>query len=194
MQISLARYSECPVWYFPVQSRLVQCSPVRWSPVPSSSVFWSGPAQSSPVRSTDVRSSPFSEICARPVQFQFIPYQLRTFKSSIAQVPTTQQSSLVQSSAVQSSAIRSSSAVPARPSRPKQLTTVESSTTQRCSVKLGTTKCIAARPVKWSTIRKSPHWSHYKCVSPVLSSVVTLTQSRASTYGIVVDRSFLMIP
>ena len=139
----------------------------------STSVFWSV-VQLSLVHSTptDVRSSPFSGICARPVQsrpvqFQFIPFQLSSFQSSIAQVYISQQqSSLVQSSAVKSSAIRNSSA-PSRPvpSNPEQLTAVESSTTQSCSVKLGTTKCIAARPVKWSAIRKSPHLSPYKCIS-----------------------------
>ena len=28
VQISLARCSDCPVWYFPVKYRLVQCSAV----------------------------------------------------------------------------------------------------------------------------------------------------------------------
>ena len=181
VQISLARCSDCCVWYFPIQSRVVQCSAVCWSqaqtktvqssevqcrPVQSSEVL-SGSVQSSPVHSTNVRSSPFSEICACPVQFQFIPFQLSTFQSSIAQVHISQQqSSLIQSSAVQSSAIRSSS-TPFRPvpSSLEQLTAVESSTTQSCSVKLGTAKCIAARPVKWSAIRKSPHLSPYKCIS-----------------------------
>ena len=29
VQISLARYSDCPVWYFPVQSRVVQSGEVK---------------------------------------------------------------------------------------------------------------------------------------------------------------------
>ena len=123
-QSSEVQWTDCPVWYFPVQSRVVQCSAVWWSqaqtktvqssevrcrPVQSSEVL-SGSVQSSPVHSTNVRSSPFSEICTRPVQFQFIPFQLSTFQSSIAQVHISQQQwSLIHSSAVQSSAIRSSS-------------------------------------------------------------------------------------
>ena len=141
------------------QSGPVKCSAVHFS------LLQCCPAQSSPLHSHrravqsiqwNLRpSSPFNGICARPVQsrpiqFQFIPFQLSSFQSSIAQVYISQQqSSLVQSSAVQSSAIRNSSA-PSRPvpSNPEQLTAVESSTTQSCSVKLGTTKCVAARPFK----------------------------------------------
>ena len=29
VQISVARCSDCPVWYFPVQSRVVQCAEVK---------------------------------------------------------------------------------------------------------------------------------------------------------------------
>ena len=181
VQITLARCSDCPVWYFPVQSRVVQRSAGWWSQAQYKTVQSSEvhavqfsllkccPAHSSPVHSTDVRSSPFNEICARPVQFQFIPYQLRTFKSSIAQVPyksTAVESSPVKCSAEQCNPLQLSP-VPSCPVpfSPEQLTAVESSTTQSCSVKLGTTKCIAARPVKWSAIPKSPHWSPYKCIS-----------------------------
>ena len=97
VQISLARCSDCHVWYFPAQSRVVQSGEVKLrlrqsSPVKCSAVH-SSPVQSSPVQSTDVRSSPFSEICARPVQFQFIPFQLSTFQSSVGQVHTSQQQS-----------------------------------------------------------------------------------------------------
>ena len=142
----------------------VKCSTVHFS------LLKCCPAQSSPLHShwRAVQSSPFSGICARPVQSrpvrsQFIPFHLSSFQSSIAHSPV--------------------------PPNPEQLTAVESSRTQSCSVKLGTTKRIAARPVKWIAIRKSPHWSPYKCIS-VQSSVDTPTQSRASTYGIVVNRSF----
>ena len=102
VQISLARCSDCHVWYFPVQSRVVQSGEVKLrlrqsSPVKCSAVQFSllkcCPAQSSPVQSTDMRSSPFSEICSRPVQFQFIPFQLSTFQSSVGQVHTSQQQS-----------------------------------------------------------------------------------------------------
>ena len=112
VQISLARCSDCPVWYFPVQSRVMQCGEVKLrvrqvGPVkcmPSSSIFWSA-VRLSTVHSTDMRSSTCSEICARPAQFQFIPFQLSTFQSSIAQIYLSQQQlSLVQSSAVQSTA------------------------------------------------------------------------------------------
>ena len=136
--------------------------------------FWSAvrlsPVQSSPLHSTDVRSSTFSGFCASSVPSSLISIHSLPAKyiwSSIAQVHISQlQSKLVQWSAVQRSVIRNSSAQ----SRPVpfsqgQLTAVESTTTQSCSVKLGTTKCIAARPVKWSAIRKSPHWSPYKCIS-----------------------------
>ena len=89
------------VWWSQAQTKTVQSSEVQCRPVQSSEVL-SGSVQSSPVHSTNVRSSPFSEICARPVQFQFIPYQLRTFKSSIAQVPY--KSTAVESSPVKCSA------------------------------------------------------------------------------------------
>ena len=173
VQISLARCSELTFQFnrgkcsvvqsVEVKLRQRQSSPVRHSAV-QFSFLKCFPAQSSPLRrrvlqSSLIRSSLLSGVCSRPAQsspvpfksirsrpIPVIPFHLSTFQSRIAQVHISQQqSSLVQSSAVQSSAIRSSSAVP---SRPKQLTTVESSTTQRCSVKLGTTKCIAARPVK----------------------------------------------
>ena len=163
----------------------------------SSSVFWSGPAQSSPVHSTDVRSSPVSEICARPVQFQFISFQLSTFRSvsSIAQVHISQQqSSLVQSSAVQSSAIRSSSA----PSRPVPSNTtnyrwVQHNAALLSQVRNNQVHCGPSSQVKCYS-EKSTLKPIQVYFSPVLSSVVTPTQSRASTYGIVVHRSFLMIP
>ena len=78
VQISLARRSDCFVWYVPVQSRVVQCGEVKLSlrqssPVKCSAVQFSVlkccPAQSSPVHSTDVRSSTFSGFCARLVQY-----------------------------------------------------------------------------------------------------------------------------
>ena len=89
VQISVARCSDCPVWYFPVQSGVVQSGEVKLrlrqsSPVKCSAVQFSllncCPAQSSPVHSTNVWSSPFRGICARTVQsrsvqFQFIPFQ-----------------------------------------------------------------------------------------------------------------------
>ena len=175
--------SSCPVWYFPVRSKVVQCSAVWWSQaqpktvrssevqcrsVQSSEVL-SGSVQSGPLHWRAVQSiqwnlCPSSPVQSRPVQFQFIS-KLSSFQSGIAQVHISrQQSSLIQSSVLQSSAIRNTSSH-SRPSSPEQLTAVESSTTQFCSVKLGTTKCITVRPIKWSAIRKSPHWSPYKCIS-----------------------------
>ena len=178
-QSSEVQWAYCLVWYFLVQSSVVQCSAVWWSqaqaktvqsseeqcrPVQSSEVL-SGQVQSSPLRwravqstecSLSLRKSNF--VRSRPIPF--IPFQLSTFQSSRAQVHITQQQSiLVQSIAVQSSAIRNSS-VPSRP-----LQSFESRKTQSCSVKLRTTNCIAARQVKWSAIRKSPHLSPFKCNS-----------------------------
>ena len=105
------------VLYGTFQLNLGQCSVVQSGEVKlqnktvQSSEMQSRPVQSSELLSGSVQSSPSSEICARPVQFQFIPFQLSTFQSSIAQVHISQQqSSLVHSSTVQSSAIRSSSA------------------------------------------------------------------------------------
>ena len=105
------------VLYGTFQLNLGQCSVVQSGEVKlqnktvQSSEMQSRPVQSSELLSGSVQSGPSSEICARPVQFQFIPFQLSTFQSSIAQVHISQQqSSLAQSSTVQSSAIRSSSA------------------------------------------------------------------------------------
>ena len=80
VQISLERCSDCPVWYFPVPSRVVQCSVVQSgnvklrqrqsSPVRCSAVQFSlpkcCPAQSSPVQSTPVHST---SLMFTPVQF-----------------------------------------------------------------------------------------------------------------------------
>ena len=125
----------------------VQSSPLHWRVVQS--IQWnlrpSGPVPSSPIL--------------------FVPFQLSTFQSSVAQVHISQwQSSLVQSSAVHSSAILTAQPSPV-PSSPEQLIATESRTTQSCSVDLGTTTCILARPDKWSAIPKSPHLSPYKCIS-----------------------------
>ena len=82
VQISVARCSDCPVWYFPVQSRVVQCSAVWWSqaqpktvqssevqcrPVQSSEVL-SGSVQSSPVQSTPLTCGPVHSVKSAPVQ------------------------------------------------------------------------------------------------------------------------------
>ena len=60
-----------------VQSGEVKLSPRQSGPVKCSAVQFSllrcCPAQSSPVHSTDMRSSPFSGICARPVQSSPVP-------------------------------------------------------------------------------------------------------------------------
>ena len=181
-------------WWSQAQTKTVQSSEVQCRPVQSSEVL-SGSVQSSPVQSTDVRSSPFSKNCARPVQFQFIPFQLSTFQSSVGQVHTSQQqSSLVQSIAVQSSAIRNSSAQ----SRPVQSRTTNCRWVQHNAVPLSLVRntqvhCSPSRQLKCYSEKSTlnPIQAYF---SPVLSSVVTPTQSRASTYGIVVDRSFLMIP
>ena len=164
-----------------VLSSSIQGSAVCWilswrydSPIQSSEVL-SGSVQSSPLHWRVVQSIqwnlrpsspvPSSPILFVPVQFQFIPFQLSTFQSSVAQVHISQwQSSLVQSSAVHSSAILTAQPSPV-PSSPEQLIATESRTTQSCSVELGTTTCILARPVKWSAIPKSPHLSPYKCIS-----------------------------
>ena len=121
--------SSCPVWYFPVRSRVLQCSAVWWSQaqpktvrssevqcrsVQSSEVL-SGSVQSGPLHWHAVQSiqwnlCPSSPVQSRPVQFQFIS-KLSSFPSGIAQVHISrQQSSLVQSSALQSSAICNTSA------------------------------------------------------------------------------------
>ena len=83
--------SSCPVWYFPVRSRVLQCSAVWWSQaqpktvrssevqcrsVQSSEVL-SGSVQSGPLHWHAVQSiqwnlCPSSPVQSRPVQFQFI--------------------------------------------------------------------------------------------------------------------------
>ena len=160
-EVKLRLRQSSPVKYGAVQFSLLKCCPAQSSPVQSSPLHWRA------VQSIQWNLRPSSPIPIHSLPAKYISIQRRpgSYKS------TAVESSLVQSSAVQSSAIRNSSAqsrpVPSRPVpfSPEQLTAVESSTTQSCSVKLGTTKCIAARPVKWSAIRKSPHWSPYKCIS-----------------------------
>ena len=203
VQISVARCSDCPVWYFPVQSGVVQSGEVKLSlrqssPVKCSAVQFSllncCPAQSSPVQSIRWNLRPSSPILFVPVQFQFIPSQLSTFQSSLAQVHISQQqSSQVQSNAVQSSAIRKSSAQ----SRPIQSRTTNCHRVQDTVVLLSR---VRNNNVHWgpsSQVRRYSKKPTFKPIqvyfSPVLSSDITPTQGRASTY-IVVERSSLMIP
>ena len=171
VQISLARCSDFPVWYFPVQSRVVQCSAVWWGRAQSKTVQSSGaaccPAQYSPLHWHAVQSmqwnlrpsSPIS-IYSLPAKYISIQHSPGLFKSTAVKFNT------IKCSAEHCRAVHSVAALPSPvPSSPEQLTAVESSTMQSCSVKLGTTKCIAARLVNWSAIRKSPHWSPYKRIS-----------------------------
>ena len=117
VQISLARCSDCCVWYFPIQSSVVQSAEVKlrlrqFSPVRCSAVQFSllkyFPAQSSPVHSSDVRSSPFNGICARPVQSCSCPsnsiHSLPAKYISIQRSPGPYKSIAVESSPVKCSA------------------------------------------------------------------------------------------
>ena len=127
-----------------------------------SSPVYSGPVYR--VEFVPVQSSPMPSNSVPSRLIPFIPFQLSTFVPSITQVHTSQQqSSLVRQ--VQCRAVQSVTAQPSPvPSSPEQLTAVESSTTQSCSVKLGTIS-IAAREVKWSAIPKSPNLGPCKCIS-----------------------------
>ena len=77
VQISLARCSDCHVWYFPAQSRVVQSGEVKLrlrqsSPVKCSAVQFSllkcCPAQSSPVQSSPLMCGPVHSVKSAPVQ------------------------------------------------------------------------------------------------------------------------------
>ena len=195
VQISLARCSDCPVWYFPVQSRVVQCSAVWWGRAQSKTVQSSEvhavqfsllkccPAQS---HSTDARSSPIP-IHSLPAKYILIQRSPGPYKS------TAVESSLVQSSAVQSSVIRKSSAQ----SRPIQSWTTNYHRVQDTTVLLSRVRnnhvhCGPSSQVKCYS--EKPTFKPIQVYfSPVLSSDVTPTQGRASTY-IFVERSSLMIP
>ena len=65
VQISLARCSDCPVWYFPVQSRVVQCGEVKLR------VRQVGPVNcvlSGSVQSTPLTCGPVHAVKSAPVQ------------------------------------------------------------------------------------------------------------------------------
>ena len=169
--------------------------------MPSSSVFWSAvrlsPVQSSPVHWCAVQSiqwnlRPSSPI---PIPIHSLPAKYISIQRKPGSYKSTAfESSLVQSSAVQSSAIRNSSAQ----SRSVQSWTTNCRWVQHNAVPLSLVRntqvhCSPSRQLKCYS--KKSTLNHIQAYfSPVLSSVVTPTQSRASTYGIVVDRSFLMIP
>ena len=193
-----------------VKLRQRQSSPVRHSAV-QFSLLKGFPAQSSPLRrrvlqSSLIRSSLLSGVCSRsaqssPVPFKsirsrpipVIPFHLSTFQSRIAQVHISQQqSSLVQSSAVQSSAIRNTSAhFRFVQSRTNNCRWVYHNAVLLSQVRNNQVHCGPPSQVKCYL----PTFKRIQVYfSPVLSSVVTPTHSRASTYGIVIDRSFLMVP
>ena len=113
-QSSEVQWTDCPVWYFPVQSRVVQCSAVWWSQAQPKTVQSSEvqcrplqcyPAQSSPVHSNDVRSSPFSGIYAIPNPSSLIPiHSLPAKYISIQHSPGSYKSTAVESSPLKCSA------------------------------------------------------------------------------------------
>ena len=116
VQISLARYSDCPVWYFPVQSRVVQSGEVEVSlrqscPVKCSAVHFSllqcCPAQSSPlhshrraVQSIQWNLRPSSPVPSHPIPIHSLPAEFISIQHS----PGLYKSTAVESSPVKCSA------------------------------------------------------------------------------------------
>ena len=76
-QSSEVQWTDCPVWYFPVQSRVVQCSAVWWSQAQPKTVQSSEvqcrPVQSSEVLSGSVQSSPVYWCAVQSIQWNLRP-------------------------------------------------------------------------------------------------------------------------
>ena len=109
VQISLARCSDCHVWYFPVQSRVVQSGEVKLrlrqsSPVKCSAVQFSllkcCPAQSSPVHWCAVQSIQWNLRSSSPIPIHSLPAKY----ISIQRRPGPYKSTAVESSPVNCSA------------------------------------------------------------------------------------------
>ena len=167
--------------------------------MPSSSVFWSAvrlsPVQSSPVHWCAVQSIQWNLRPSSPIPIHSLPAKYISIQRRPGPYKSTAvESSLVQSIAVQTSAIRNSSAQ----SRPVQSRTTNCRWVQHNAVPLSLVRntqvhCSPSRQLKCYSEKSTlnPIQAYF---SPVLSSVVTPTRSRASTYGIVIYRSFLIIP
>ena len=94
VQISVARCSDCFVWYVPVQSTVVQCSAVWWSQAQPKTVQSSEvqcrPVQCSEVLSGSVQSSPLHWRAVQYIQWilrpsspiLFVPIQFHSLPSS----------------------------------------------------------------------------------------------------------------
>ena len=120
-QSSEVQWTDCPVWYFPVQSRVVQCSAVWWSqaqtktvqssevqcrPVQSSEVL-SGSVQSSPLHWRAVQSiqwnlRPSGPVPSSPIPIHFLPAKYISFSRQHS--PGPYKSTAVESSPVKCSA------------------------------------------------------------------------------------------
>ena len=175
-QCSEVQWLSCMVLSSSIQSSAVWWSQAQTKKIQSSEV-WCRPLQSSELLSGSVQSGPVHKVESAPVQSSLVqsnpvrsrPIPVHSFPAkyiSIQRSPGPCKSIAVESSQVQCKAVQSVRAQPSPvPSSREQLIATQSRTPQSCSVELGTTTCIAARPFKWDAIPKSPHLSPYKCIS-----------------------------